>query len=441
MTPTLPTSETNLPSQPPSYSSGGGTKPKNVQEILEPCSSDYLSCPPSSSTSDCFREFGKCSLHRLADKSITEGIIPPELTDPLVAESREGGSGGSRGGIMMEDEMLPKTLLECILDYQDCIVPNKPNCMADFQLCSLRALEDSRRRRLFNAGRRENVKGPEIGNELIDNGHNPGFAEVLSRNFTQCVALYTDCVDFYRSVESGTRECAEGFDQCSLSLLFDSNLNGTNPEDSKLEEEALETLDSNTGERRLATELYECIRDHMMCLMGADRTLCMGDYQACSLAAMDRARRRKKLNEEQKKNGVDTWPPVTVRPPHGELPPPVKPPVFPNKREEDIDKAVRQPQLPDDRIYISESEVVEGRENPRGNPPDIYLSPANQKIRPGMTPLPGIIAHGPYDRVNDSGQGDPRDGASHLGGVGVNPGIFVVESREVDRGGEVAGEK
>ena len=429
--------------RPPSYSAGSSTKPKNVQEILEPCSSDYLSCPPSSPTSDCFREFGECSLHRLADKSITEGVIPPELTDPLVAESREGGDG-SGGGIMMEDEMLPKTLLECILDYQDCIVPNEPNCMADFQSCSLRALEDSRRRRLLNAGGRENVKGPEIDNELIDDGYNPGFAEVLSRNFTQCVAFYTDCVDFYGSVESGTRECAEGFDQCSLSLLFDSNLNGTNPEDSELEEEALETLNSDTGERRLATELYECIRDHMMCLMGTDRTLCMGDYQACSLAAMDRARRRKKLKEEQKKPMVDTpvvdtRPPITVRPPYGELPPPVKPPVFPSEREEDPDKAVRPPQLPDDRIDISENEVVEGRENPGGNLPGVYLPPANQEISPGVTPLPGIIAHGPHDRMDDGGRGDPREGASHPGGVGVDPGGFVVESREGDGGGEVAG--
>ena len=49
---------------------------------------------------------------------------------------------------------------------------------------------------------------------------------MLSRNFTECVAFYTDCTDFYQD-EDEVEECAEGFEQCSLSLLFEFNLNGT----------------------------------------------------------------------------------------------------------------------------------------------------------------------------------------------------------------------
>ena len=427
------------PSGPPSYSA---TKPKNVQEILEPCSDGYFSCPQEQQSSNCFRQFGQCSLDRLADKTITDGILPPELTEPLQeARNREE-----------DEEMLPKTLLECILDYQNCIVPNIPNCMADFQSCSLRALEDSRRRRLLNAGGRENVEGPKL--EEADEDGKDVMSEVLSRNFTQCVAFYTDCVDFYSSAKVGSgaeEECAEGFDQCSLALLFDSNLNGTDPGASELEQEALEILDGNGGERRLATELYECIRDHMMCLMGADRTLCMGDYQDCSLAAMDRARRKK--NREN--NLVETDPPggrtrrppangnrppsvfverplATIRPPHGEAPGEMVPNL--------PDKGFGQ--SPSDRgvvaVDASENEIpLEGRDGPGVEiypPGQSYLPPDGGHV---TTPLPGIIAHGGRESEEEGGRADPRGAAGVPAGVRPHPGDFlVVESRE---GGDAGG--
>ncbi len=69
-----------------------------------------------------------------------------------------------------DDAMLPKTLLECILTHQTCIVPNRVRCMAEFQRCSLGALEDSRKRRLLSAsssaipvaGRDNEEGGPEL---------------------------------------------------------------------------------------------------------------------------------------------------------------------------------------------------------------------------------------------------------------------------------------
>ena len=81
-----------------------------------------------------------------------------------------------------DDAMLPKTLLECILTHQTCIVPNRVRCMAEFQRCSLGALEDSRKRRLLSASSgeipvagRDNMEGgPDINEVRPDMPRRPG---------------------------------------------------------------------------------------------------------------------------------------------------------------------------------------------------------------------------------------------------------------------------
>ncbi len=378
---------------PPSYNAD---RPKNVQDILEPCSSDYLQCDGGT---DCLDQFGRCSIDRLSDKTVTEGVLPPELTDSNAVESREG------------DAELPKTLLECILTHQRCIVPNEKGCMAEYQRCSLRALQDSRNRRISSHPNyddenivigRENEFGPSIGD---NNNDDNAFSKFLSRNFTLCVSLYTDCVAFYGDNVAGDGdECAETFDQCSIALLFEFNLNGTDSvSSSPLGQDALDgVLD---GDRRLATELYECIRDNMMCLMGASRNVCMGDYQACSLAAMDRAKEDKRRRKGDKN-----------KPPSG-----------------DNNNNQKQSSSKND-WNLNINEVVppishEGREDPNG-----LYEPPSVVVVPGIIPPPGPSVDGPHYREDESGFGPPRDAA----GRPINVGQFeVVQSRENEPHGKM----
>ena len=112
-----------------------------IEDVLNPCSQDYFACTSDEnpkvlfggSTDDCKKRFDTCSISQLArgaDAEV-EGLTP-DLTQDLGKT---------------DDDQLPTSLLDCILIHQNCIVPNKRLCMANFQRCSIRALEESRNKR------------------------------------------------------------------------------------------------------------------------------------------------------------------------------------------------------------------------------------------------------------------------------------------------------
>ena len=231
-----------------------------------------------------------------------------------------------RGNIVDDD--LPTSLLDCIRDHMKCMVPRQKSCNANFQICALNALEESKKKRLEgsttsstttttttitstttttttttttrekieprvpNIGYLPPYEPPEIDKPLGRSEESPDDIEdlkdTLSNNFTLCIAAYTTCMD---TLDTNHKFCKKAFDDCSLAILIDSRLDENDVGDTKLDEEALDADD----DKKLATELYECIRDYMMCQMGTSKQFCMRDYQICSLAAMDKARERKRV--------------------------------------------------------------------------------------------------------------------------------------------------
>jgi hypothetical protein len=151
-----------------------------LDEILNPCAENYFVCNATKSESQCLSEFDQCSVSILSDKNKTDGVVPPELTESIDESSK--------------DETLPSSLLQCILDNHDCIddKSKKSNCMADYNACALKALEDfqNRRLRLLN-GDDDGDDNPLPASRASDETEVEELNKYLSGNFTSCVQVST----------------------------------------------------------------------------------------------------------------------------------------------------------------------------------------------------------------------------------------------------------
>ena len=258
-----------------------------LEAILKPCADSYFVCNETNLESRCRAEFETCSVRLLSDRNRTEGVIPDELTDDIEEEGPK-------------DETLPSSLLQCILDNHDCIDNKKPsNCMATYNACSLKALEDfrTRRLRLLNGSADES---PVPASRASDETEVEELNKYLSGNFTSCVQSYTACTA-EATIALEMNDCVKRFHSCSLQLLKKANI-----EDKQVEGihvEPTEPVSGGDDNKKLSSSLFSCIQDYVMCLMRKDNW-CMRSYNNCTLQVLDADARAKQKDSLEESYGL-----------------------------------------------------------------------------------------------------------------------------------------
>ena len=256
----------------------GSLTDEAFEEILKPCADAYFVCNETRPEVECLNTFDKCSIQVLSDKEKTEGVVPDELVDRI----EEGTT----------DEKLPSSLLQCILDNHDCIDYQKSNCMADYNACSLKALEDFRNRqlRLLN-GTDEEPAVP--ASRASDETEVEELNKYLSGNFTSCVQSYTTCTA-QATIALEINDCVKRFHSCSLQLLKNSNI-----EEKPVKGIVVEPVNDVEGEdnKKLSKSLFSCIQEYIMCLMRKENW-CMMTYNNCTLIVLDKDAKLKKEDQD-----------------------------------------------------------------------------------------------------------------------------------------------
>ncbi|TRY77381.1 hypothetical protein TCAL_07911, partial [Tigriopus californicus] len=242
---------------------------QSILDVLQPCSIGYSNCgsgKPIDQDVDqvCQKQFNQCAISRLNTAQTLESDIRNQLINSFQSSP---------------------DLLQCILTHQACIVPNKKMCMANFQHCALNALNGISRLTTPSSVAKQAPQpttptstireGVPQGPTKLDQAAIEELMGTLQQNFTICIQSHTVCLD--NGISHAI--CQHSFKECSLAILVDSKLNETSL--FELEEQVEETQD-----QPLATELYQCIRNFMMCQMSNQNRYCMRDYQKCSLSAM-----------------------------------------------------------------------------------------------------------------------------------------------------------
>ena len=223
----------------------------------------------------CLSGFEQCSVTILSDKNKTEGVIPDELVETIEQDPK--------------DKELPSSLLQCILDNQNCIELKQRDCMPTYNACSLKALEDSRKRRLRNFPKEDESQVP--ASRASDETDIEDLNKKLSGNFTSCVQYYTRCTAA-ATLSSEVSDCVKRFHSCSLQLLKNAEV-----EDKLVPGINLSPLDApgtSTENIKLSSSLFACIQDYVMCLMRKDQW-CMRDYNKCTLEVLDKAKNNETL--------------------------------------------------------------------------------------------------------------------------------------------------
>ena len=106
------------------------------------------------------------------------------------------------------------------------------------------------------------------------------FNVALSDNFTGCVTIYSNCLD-YRGDQT---YCTDQFHECSLSILSDARLNDKEVQSFVYDPSKNEGLEEEDHE--LSEDLFLCIQSYMMCTAKIGQT-CMRDYNRCTLNVLD----------------------------------------------------------------------------------------------------------------------------------------------------------
>ena len=171
-------------------------------------------------------------------------------------------------------------------DYQ------KSNCMADYNACSLKALEDFRNRqlRLLN-GTDEEPAVP--ASRASDETEVEELNKYLSGNFTSCVQSYTACTA-QATIALEINDCVKRFHSCSLQLLKNSNI-----EEKPVKGIVVEPVNDVEGEdnKKLSKSLFSCIQEYIMCLMRKENW-CMMTYNNCTLIVLDKDAKLKKEDQD-----------------------------------------------------------------------------------------------------------------------------------------------
>lgn len=238
---------------------------------MKPCADNFFICNETGLGSQCLTEFDKCSMEILSDKNKTGGLIPEELTETIEQEPK--------------DKELPSSLLQCILDNQNCIESKRLGCMPTYNSCALKALEDSRKRRLRILDENQLPASRASDESEIDD-----LNKKLSGNFTLCVQSYTQCTA-KASIALEVTECVERFHACSLQLLKEAELEDKGAQGG-IVFEPVETPGITSENKKLSSSLFACIQEYVMCLMRKDNW-CMRDYNNCTLIVLDRDNKAK----------------------------------------------------------------------------------------------------------------------------------------------------
>ena len=105
---------------------------------------------------------------------------------------------------------------------------------------------------------------------------------VVTKNFTDCIADYTECVNVLeKTSQSDLETCRVTFHQCSLLIL-----NQTNPEQTVTASAAGQSLVPQKIKERVSDQLLNCIEDYFVCVT-SKFGMCDRSYHRCTMSVLD----------------------------------------------------------------------------------------------------------------------------------------------------------